>query len=96
MNRINGTNEERLEYFSENQKWQIDNLAEGFHYHNNQVEKLRFSDWDSTLYKRGFVGMIDAMLKQLQQGGSNSQEHQAILHSHQLCETVVEKLMSTN
>ena len=92
MNRLNGCNQERLEYYAQNKKWQIDNLSEGTKWQNNQASALSFSDWQATLYKRGFVDMIDDMLQQFAQGGNNAGLSQQTLDTHHLCEWVVNKV----
>ncbi len=93
MNRVSGVTEERLEVFTEDQKWQIDNLSSGIHHSNLQGQSasartLGFNDWDNTLYKRGFVTMFDAWLAQLNTG--NASDYEDILATHQLCERVVQ------
>lgn len=92
MNRLAGANMERLEYYSQNKHWQIDNLAQGHSAEANQIQQLAQHDWHSTLYKRGFVSMLEAFIQQLQKGGSNSSENRRVLSSHQLCEYVVQQL----
>ena len=92
MNRIAGNSFERLEYFGANQHWQIDNLVQGHYAADNQQQLLGFNDWHNTLYKRGFVNMLQAFVAQLQQGGTNPAMNQAALCSHQLCEQVVLQL----
>lgn len=92
MNRLAGSSFERLEYFSVNQHWQIDNLVQGHHAHNNQQHMLGFNDWQSTLEKRGFVPMLAAFLQQLQRGGTDTAMHNSVLQSHQLCERVLQQL----
>ncbi len=90
MNRVSGLSEERLEVFCQDQKWQIDNLAEGQHWANlgaKTSQTLGFGDWDQTLYKRGFVSMVDAFVAQLQAGAPS--DYEDILASHRLCERVV-------
>lgn len=92
MNRVSGLTEERLEVFCQDQKWQIDNLAEGQHWANpgaKTSQKLGFGDWDNTLYKRGFVSMFAAFVAQLQAGEPSNYED--ILASHRLCEQVVQE-----
>lgn len=88
MNRLSGVTEERLEFFSEKQKWQIDNLAKGFHYQDNKMQSLEFGDWENTLYKRGFVTMIDAWVAQVNNGTQSN--HEDIFATHSLCEKVIE------
>ncbi|MFC3093126.1 Gfo/Idh/MocA family protein [Alteromonas sediminis] len=92
MNRLNGGNEERLEYFAENQKWQIDNLREGHVLKNNTRSPLRFGDWDSTLYKRGFVTMFEQFIASLEHGKTSTTYHDGILRVHRLCERLVNQL----
>jgi len=92
MNRLNGANEERLEYYAHNKKWQIDNLRAGQVWENNSCSPLKFDDWQTTLTKRGFVGMLDDMLLQLDAGSNNANSSQHILDTHRLCEQVVKKV----
>jgi virulence factor len=92
MNRLNGANEERLEYYAHNKKWQIDNLSEGQVYENNSCSPLKFDDWQTTLTKRGFVSMLDDMLLQLADGANNAKNSQQILDTHRLCEQVVNRV----
>ncbi|MDP2715327.1 Gfo/Idh/MocA family protein [Rheinheimera sp.] len=92
MNRLAGANIERLEYYSHNRHWQIDNLVQGHLAEAGQVQQLPQHDWHSTLYRRGFVSMLDAFIKQLDTGGTNSTENKRALSSHQLCEYVVQQL----
>lgn len=93
MNRISGQTEERLEIFAEDQKWQIDNLVQGMQVSNVMTpakRSLGFGDWDSTLYKRGFVDMFAAFLTQLQSGSAS--DYADILATHALCEQVVSEV----
>ena len=92
MNRLSGVTMERLEYYSHNKHWQIDNLVQGQVAENNQLQQLNQSDWHSTLHKRGFAAMLGAFVQQLDKGGSNSTENKRALSSHQLCEYVVQQL----
>ena len=92
MNRMAGNSFERLEYFGTNQHWQIDNLVQGHYTSDNQQQILGFSDWQSTLDKRGFVAMLAAFFQQLQQGGTNTTMNNSVLQSHQLCENVLQRL----
>lgn len=90
MNRVSGQTEERLEVFAEGQKWQVDNLAQGLHFsdlHLPANRPLGFGDWDSTLFKRGFVAMFAAFLAQLESGKAS--DYADILATHSLCERIV-------
>jgi virulence factor len=94
MNRLSGTSEERLEVFNENSKVEINNLTDGVHYQNNAETKLNFNDWQSYLYTRGFVDMIEDWLHIIQQGFSSDQQLDDILLSHQMCEKILMKMDS--
>ena len=89
MNRVSGVTEERVEFFAAQQKWQIDSLTTGVHYEDNQARSLGFGDWENTLYKRGFVTMINAWVAQVHSGHLSA--HDDILATHALCERVVNK-----
>lgn len=94
MNRISGITEERLEVFTRDNKWQVDNLAQGEHFvyrdGKSQFLPLGFKDWDNTLYKRGFVAMFAAFLQQLAAGKPG--DYEDILATHKLCEELVKRV----
>ena len=92
MNRQAGVNMERLEYYGCNKYWQVDNLVQGQVAAQATVQQLNSNDWHSTLYKRGFVSMLEAFLAQLQRGGSDTAQLKTLHSSHQLCEYVVQQL----
>lgn len=92
MNRMAGSSFERLEYFSQDQHWQIDNLRQGEYSCHNQRQVLGFDDWQSTLYKRGFVAMLDQFIQLLKTGKTDSSANNAALLTHQLCEKILERL----
>ena len=92
MNRMSGVTEERLEYYSEGNKWQIDELMYGVHYKNEELFPLKFNNWESTLYKRGFVDLIEDWLQVLKENTFNMNRIQDILDTHVLCERIVQKV----
>ena len=92
MNRLAGVNMERLEYYSHNMHWQIDNLVQGQVAQHSQLQQLPQHDWHTTLYRRGFVCMLEAFIAHLEKGTSNTTENKRTLSSHQLCEYVVQQL----
>lgn len=92
MNRVSGAMDERLELFAEGQKWQLDGLAEGHHYHSGASESLGFSDWHSTLYKRGFETMLQVWVEAVAKGGCHSARQADIYASHLLAERVVAQI----
>lgn len=89
MNRVSGANIERLEYFSHNQHWQIDNLREGVLLKDKQRQLLRFDDWQATLYKRGFVDMLEDFLSKVKAGKVSQDYLNGVWQSHWLCEQAV-------
>lgn len=94
MNRVSGITEERIEYYNYNNKWQIEELTAGVHYQNEQQKTLGFGNWESTLYKRGFVHLFEDWLKVLQQCTFDEKRMQDIWETHNLCEKIVSKIKS--
>jgi len=95
MNRLNGINEERLEYFTIAEKWQIDNLRTGVHASKGSHAAIGFDDWQDTLYKRGFVDMIQSFVAAVKSGGSNIEENALAFESHKLCDAVIRAIVSS-
>lgn len=89
MNRICGVEEETLELFGQQQKWLVSRLSHGWHYTPTHKSELSFSDWDPTLYKRGFVTMLEAFIQQVEIKQSNATQLDDILKTHQLCAQVL-------
>ncbi|NVK25867.1 MAG: Gfo/Idh/MocA family oxidoreductase [Gammaproteobacteria bacterium] len=89
MNRVCGVTEERFEAFGQLQKWQIENLSHGAHYQKEKEDQLGFSDWDSTLLKRGFVDMIDDFILQVRKRNVDHEYLQGIFDTHSLCERII-------
>jgi virulence factor len=93
MNRDSGTVEEELEVFTPDGKWQVNNVTDTFLYRDKNETKMGFSDWESTLYKRGFDQIVDEFLSYLEDDGIPLQ-HQIPdpLVTHKVCEEIVERL----
>ena len=89
MNRVSGITEERVEYYNHGNKWQIEELTSGIHYQNEKQKPIGFGNWDSTLYKRGFVDLIEDWLSVLQQETFDESRIQDIWETHNLCERIV-------
>lgn len=94
MNRISGIEEERIDFFSEGNKWEIRDLNSGSHFANGKEQRLKFGNWESTLYKRGFVNMIEDWLTVVQERNYNPESIKDILDTHRLCETVLNKALN--
>jgi len=94
MNRISGVEEERIEYFTKGNKWVIDNLNSGTHFANGEENTLKFDNWESTLFKRGFVNMIEDWINVLQERKYNVESIEDIWETHRFCETILEKVLN--
>ena len=91
MNRVSGITEESTEYYTQGNKWRIKELTSGFHYKDGIENSLGFDNWTNTLYKRGFVNMIEDWLDVLQTVKYNADRIQDIWETHHLCETMYQK-----
>jgi len=92
MNRISGITQERVEYYTRGNKWEIDALVSGVHYQNGKQQPLVFDNWENTLYKRGFIDLFDDWLKALQSSKYDTGRIQDIWETHNLCEAIVNKI----
>lgn len=93
MNRISGITEEKIDFFSVGNKWVINNLNSGTHFTKEEENTLKFDDWESTLYKRGFVNMIEDWINVLEERSYNPESIEDIWETHQLCETILNKVL---
>jgi virulence factor len=92
MNRISGLTEERVEYFTPENKWQIENLTTGWHFRKENKTTIEFDNWESTLYKRGFINMIEDWIDVLLNGKFDSNRNQEIWETHHLCESILKQI----
>lgn len=92
MNRINGITEEQIEFYTPDNKLVINELNTGTHFQNGKSMPLGFGNWESTLYKRGFVNMIDDWLEALEENTFDANRIQDIWETHHLCESIVNKI----
>lgn len=93
MNRISGITEEKIDFFSVGNKWVINNLNSGTHFTKEEENTLKFGDWESTLYKRGFVNMIEDWISVLEERNYNPESIEDIWETHHLCETILNKVL---
>ncbi|GBF20688.1 MULTISPECIES: Gfo/Idh/MocA family protein [Arenibacter] len=93
MNRISGITEEKIDFFSVGNKWVINNLNSGTHFTKEEENTLKFDDWESTLYKRGFVHMIEDWINVLEERNYNPESIEDIWETHHLCETILNKVL---
>lgn len=95
MNRISGLTEETIEYYNKGNKWLINDLDTGVYFTEENRTALKFDNWESTLYKRGFVNMIDDWIKVLEEGKFKSDTIEDIWETHHLCESIVKKVINS-
>lgn len=89
MNRVSGVTEEHVEYYTKGNKWHIKDLHTGAHFSDQIETQLGFSNWDSTLYKRGFVDMIEDWISVAEERTFSPTLIQDIFETHQLCERIL-------
>ncbi|MFK8005286.1 MAG: Gfo/Idh/MocA family protein [Saprospiraceae bacterium] len=94
MNRISGKTEERIEYFTPGNKWVINDLNAGIHFTNGKENALNFNNWEPTLYKRGFVDMIENWINVLEERRFNLESIEDIWKTHELCENILSQVES--
>lgn len=90
MNRDSGTNEEKLEVFTPEEKRIVYNVTDTFILKDKNEMKMGVSDWESTLTKRGFEGIVGEFLRAIELG--SSMHHENHLLTHKICEEIVNKL----
>lgn len=89
MNRISGVTEEKIEYYTKGNKWIINDLNSGIHFSQEEEKSLNFNNWESTLYKRGFIDMIEDWINVAEKREHNSKSIEDIWQTHQLCERIL-------
>ncbi|MFK7771352.1 MAG: Gfo/Idh/MocA family protein [Saprospiraceae bacterium] len=92
MNRVSGITEERIEYFTPENKWVINDLNAGVHFTKGKEKTLNFNNWEPTLYKRGFVDMIEDWINVLEEREFNAEAIEDIWKTHQLCEDILNQV----
>jgi virulence factor len=90
MNRDSGTIEEKLEVFTPQEKRIVYNVTDTSILKDKNEISAGVSDWESTLSKRGFEGMVDEFLRAVELG--KAMHHESHLLTHKICEEIVNKL----
>lgn len=90
MNRDHSQAEEIYRWQGAGLGWQIDNLRQGQRCQAGQCQQIGFDDWQPTLYKRGFVGLLDHFIAGVCRGHKTVDE--SYLLSHRLAHYLVEHL----
>ena len=94
MNRVSGHTEERVEFFAPGLKVQIEDLHSGVEYKDDRRLELRFGNWEPTLYKRGFVTMIDEWLEVVRCKSFSAAAAERDLRTHWVCEEVLGRVLA--
>ncbi len=92
MNRDSGTVEEKVEVFSSGEKRVVYNLSESVILQDKHEKKSGTSDWEPTLFKRGFEQIVDNFLQKITSAEKPVTAAQEILRTHKICEEIVKKL----
>ncbi|MBC1709913.1 Gfo/Idh/MocA family oxidoreductase [Listeria welshimeri] len=92
MNRDSGVNEERLAVMTPGAKYEVENVTETYIYEGTTERFERFGDWETTLYKRGFVPIIQAFLTAVRNGEKAPISEEDALQTHQLAEQILLQL----
>lgn len=96
MNRHTGVTEERLETMSEGKKQVVHNLVQTILYENDTEVHQGFGDWTTTLYRRGFVDMLDHFFNCVQHHVPFETSGDQVLWTHRICEDIIASLESRN
>jgi virulence factor len=89
MNRNNGVTEEIIEYMTAGNKFVVENFIETTHFHDKNKNVTKFSDWDSTLYKRGFYQIVDYFISCVENNKKPFPSISDSLITHEFCERIV-------
>lgn len=92
MNRDSGANEEELEYTSSGKKVIVKNLMDSKIFINNVEENLRFKDWDTILYRRGFESIINEFIGAVESGIQPNPTIEDALKTHKICDEILKKI----
>ncbi|MFL0246108.1 Gfo/Idh/MocA family protein [Candidatus Clostridium stratigraminis] len=89
MNRNGGVTEEVIEYMTGHDKYVVNSLVETTHYHNKEVNIIKFGDWEPTLYKRGFYQIVDHFIDCVRNNKTPVPSIDDSLITHEICERIV-------
>ncbi|WP_423146234.1 Gfo/Idh/MocA family protein [Rubrolithibacter danxiaensis] len=92
MDRDTGTTEEKIEVMNASEKRTVYNVADLYIEKERQVIKTGTSDWEPTLYKRGFEGMLDDFIAALTTNSQPMISKRDALLTHEICEYIVKRV----
>lgn len=92
MNRDTGITEEKVEIMNAAEKRVVYNVADLEIHRDKQITRVPGNDWEPTLHKRGFEGMVDDFLEAVRTGAPPRITARDALRTHEICEIIVNKL----
>jgi virulence factor len=92
MNRDSGINEEKLEVMTTGGTRTVVNVAELTIKEDRLETKVGISDWEPTLFKRGFEQIIDDFISAVESDSAPGISNQDGLLTHEICEQIVMEL----
>lgn len=92
MNHDSGITEEVLEVMKEGQKHVVKNLTTKTLFSNNEEKKIKFNDWNTVLFRRGFEEMIRHFLEVVRNKEFSRVPPPDSLLTHWYCEEIVRKI----
>ncbi|XJZ26998.1 Gfo/Idh/MocA family protein [Bacillota bacterium Lsc_1132] len=92
MNRESGTTEEKAEVMSPIEKRTAYNLANLVISKDQSETEIRFGDWQTTLFKRGFEAMVMDFIDAINKNANPAITARDALETHRLCEEIARQL----
>lgn len=92
MNRISGIAEESVEYFAADKKLSIKDMSTVITSQNNSSVTAKSNDWENTLRRKGFEGIIDHFIHCVQNDDPDNDNLETSLITHLLCEKILKQL----
>ncbi|MFJ7727402.1 Gfo/Idh/MocA family protein [Neobacillus sp. NPDC097160] len=92
MNRDNGTNEEIAEVMGPLEKRTVYNVSKLMISKDMETIEVRGSDWEPTLFKRGFEQMVTDFIDAVRANAKPRYSALDALETHEICEKIIEEL----
>jgi len=96
MNRDNGTNEEIAEVMGPVEKRTVNNVSKLVISKDMETIEVRGSDWEPTLFKRGFEQMVTDFIDAVRTNTNPRFSAWDALETHQICENIIVELAKGN
>ncbi|MED1201744.1 Gfo/Idh/MocA family protein [Heyndrickxia acidicola] len=93
MNRDSGTTDEKLEIMSTQEKRAVFDVSDVYIYQGSNVTRVKSSDWEPALHKRGFDQMVSDFIQAVKEQTKPMISIHDSLATHEICEKIVESLL---